>query len=158
MKKYPGIDASLGIREKEPGLDNYNIGFNASYNFRANSKIAVYVGKNEPVSIVRKDGVSKTGKSFHVFNIECHGMVVGQLSSTSNITKEMDSNGLPNLDGLFVSDVFYWTHQDSVDADTRNRQNGKATDFASGWCEDAKIQGYIFIVSIAGYGKIKKAE
>ena len=158
MKKYPGIDASLGIREKEPGLDNYNIGFNASYNFRANSKIAVYVGKNEPVSIVRKDGVSKTGKSFHVFNIECHGMVVGQLSSTSNITKEMDSNGLPILDGLFVSDVFYWTHQDSVDADTRNRQNGKATDFASGWCEDAKIQGYIFIVSIAGYGKIKKAE
>lgn len=151
MQKYSGTDASLGIREKEPGLDNYNIGYNANFNFRLNSKIAGYVGKNESVIIVKKE-VKMKEVSFNKYNIECHGKVVGQLSSTSSIAKEMETKGLNILNGLFVSDVFYWTYQDSLDADTRNRQNGKPTNFASGWSEDAKKQGYIFIVGIAGYG------
>ena len=29
IRKYAGDDTSLGIRELHPGLDNYNIGYNA---------------------------------------------------------------------------------------------------------------------------------
>lgn len=65
----------------------------------------------------------------------------------------MESDNLNLLKGFFVSDVFYWTYADSLAADRRAQlSNGYNPNFASQWCEEAKKQGYIFIVDIAGYG------
>ncbi len=154
MLKYAGEDDALGVRERHPGLDNYNIGFNAGYNFVNNRKIVNQVAKNAQVSIQRRDAQTKTGQVFHVFNVVCNNMTVGQLSKSSSIAKAMEESGQYSLNGYFVSDVYYWTYQDSVLADQRNlRVNGYQTDFASKWSPEAREQGFIFIVSIAGYGK-----
>ena len=161
LQTYEGQDSTLGIREKTPGLDNYNIGYNANYNFENNSKIA-YIEKNAPVSIIRKDSVNKQGKAFHVYDIHCNNDIVGQLSKSSSIVKAMDEKNISFLSGFFVSDIFYWTYQDTRNADKKRlndyRNNPekynyrKPNEYASNWCEEAKKQGYIFIVSISGYG------
>lgn len=153
MRKYAGDDSSLGIREKEPGLDNYNIGFNANYNFSANRDIVNKVIKNAPVVIRRFDRTKKDGNPFQVYNIICNdGTTVGQLSRNSMIRYAMEQCGLYSLAGYFVSDVFYWTYEDSLKADERNLHNNRITNFASGWSDKAREQGYVFIVDIAGYG------
>ena len=153
MSKYEGDDTSLGIRERHPGLDNYNIGYNAGYNFRNNKTIVNSVEKNAPVTIQRYDNTDRNGRSFHVYNVICNGQVVGQLSRSSSIAQSMDDEEKRTLKGFFVSDVFYWTYQDSLTTDQRNlRVNGYSTDYASKWCDEAKRQGFIFIVSISGYG------
>ena len=153
LQKYVGEDDTLGVRERHPGLDNYNIGFNARFNFGNNRNIVNHVAKNAPVSIQRKDATSRSGQDFHVFNVVCNGTIVGQLSKSSSIAKAMEESGQYSLNGYFVSDVYYWTYQDSILADQRNlRVNGYKTDYAAKWSPEAKQQGYIFIVSIAGYG------
>lgn len=148
LQKYQGKDDTLGVKERQPGLDNYNINFNAGCNFKNNTTIEDQVEKNAPVTIQRFDY-----PNFHVYNIMYNGCPVGQLSKSSTIAKAMDANHLSSLSGYFVSDVYYWTYQDSVLADQRNlRLYGYATDYASKWCPEAKEKGFIFIVSIAGYG------
>jgi hypothetical protein len=83
----------------------------------------------------------------------CNGQIVGQLSKSSSIAQRMDDEEIKHLQGFFVSDVFYWTYEDSLLADQRNlRVNGYSTDYASKWCDEARKQGFIFIVSISGYG------
>ncbi len=162
LQTYEGQDSTLGIREKTPGLDNYNIGYNANYNFKNNSNIAKYIEKNALVSIIRRDSVTKQGKAFHVYDIYCNNSIVGQLSKSSSITKAMDEKNIRHLDGFFVSDIFYWTYQDTLNADKKRLNDyinnpekydyREPNEYASNWCEDAKKQGYIFIVSISGYG------
>ena len=153
LQKFAGEDDTLGVRERHPGLDNYNIGFNAGFNFNNNDNIIKYVAKNAPVSIQRKDCTNKFGQRFPVFNVFCNKILVGQLSKSSSIAKAMEESGQYSLNGYFVSDVYYWTYQDSILADQRNlRVNGYQTDFASKWSPEAKKKGFIFIVSIAGYG------
>jgi len=149
MKKYEGDDTSLGIREKEPGLDNYNIGYNAGpYGFRNNKNIVHRVDKNAPVIIQKR-----ISRGYTFYDINCNGMTVGQLSKSSTIRKAMEDKNIDTLRGFFVSDVFYWTYQDTKLADERNlRVRGYATDYAAKWCEEAKSQEFVFIVSISGYG------
>lgn len=74
----------------------------------------------------------------------------------------MDADDLGILNGFFVSDVFYWTYQDTLDSDARRLDEYQSNPakyhyrtpetYASKWCDEAKRQGYIFIVNIAGYG------
>ncbi len=163
MIKYEGNDNALGIREKHPGLDNYNIGYNAGYNFNGNTNIVNYVEKNAAASIIRRDRINnRTGERFSVFDVVSNGLTVGQLSGSSTIRQSMEANNLTCLNGFFVSDVFYWTYKDTLDADKRRQKDYEAypwkykykapEPYASNWCDAAKQQGYIFIVSISGYG------
>lgn len=153
MTRFSSLEDQWGIRERKVGLDNYNIGYNANYNFRNNRSIALNVSKNDPLSIQRYRGMTRTGRPFSTFNIVHNGITVGQLSRHSNIARMMEADDLNSLSGFFVSDVFYWTYADTVAADERvQRDNGYNPDYASGWGEEAKRQGYIFIVDVAGYG------
>ena len=80
-------------------------------------------------------------------------VLIGQLSSKSSIVQRMKVENLNRLNGFFVSDVFYWTYEDSIAADRRiESETGKNPDYASKWCDDARKQGYIYIINIAGYG------
>ena len=160
-KIYLSPDPSiLGYTESEAKLENYNLGFNANYNFSNNDWIASNVKKNDPISIQRFDRNKSDGSLFPVFNIVHNGTDIGQLSSNSSIRKQMISKDIARLGGFFVSEVFVWEHADSLRTDEANRmkvQQGdpKATEtsFASGWSDLAEKQGYIYIVNIAGFGK-----
>lgn len=153
MQRFASLEDQWGIRERQVGLDNYNIGYNAGCNFRNNNSIVYGVRKNDPVSIRRDSGRTHDGVQFSTFNIVHNSTVVGQLSSKSTIAKQMVAGNIDVLNGFFVSEVFYWTYEDTRAADKRIlQQTGRNPNFAAKWCEEAKKQGYIFIVNIAGYG------
>lgn len=159
----PALKTNGGIRERKVGLDNYNIGFNAGYNFNGNKAIAYNVRKNDPVEIRRHRGITRNGQQFTTYNITHNGNIVGQLSRRSSIAHRMETDDIELLTGFFVSDVFYWTYQDTVNSDERRVSEYQSNSetfyyrqpelYASKWCDDARKQGYIFIVNIAGYGK-----
>ena len=163
MRRFTSLEDQWGIRERKVGLDNYNIGFNAGYNFNGNKAIAYNVRKNDPVEIRRHRGITRNGQQFTTYNITHNGNIVGQLSRRSSIAHRMETDDIELLTGFFVSDVFYWTYQDTVNSDERRvfeYQSNSGTFYyrqpelyASKWCDDARKQGYIFIVNIAGYGK-----
>ena len=163
MQRFTSLEDQWGIRERNVGLDNYNIGFNAGFNFNGNKAIAYNVRKNDPVVIKRHIGMTKLGQQFTTYNIIHNGSIVGQLSRSSSIDHRMRTNNIELLTGFFVSDVFYWSYQDTLDADKRKEKEflknpakfnfKKPEPFAPKWCEDARNQGYVFIVDIAGYGK-----
>lgn len=163
MQRFTSLEDQWGIRERNVGLDNYNIGFNAGFNFIGNKAIAYNVRKNDPVVIKRHIGMTKFGQQFTTYNIIHNGSTVGQLSRSSSIAHRMRTNDIELLTGFFVSDVFYWSYQDTLDADERKEKeflknpaqfkHKKPEPFAPKWCDDARNQGYVFIVDIAGYGK-----
>lgn len=163
MRRFTSLEDQWGIRERKVGLDNYNIGFNAGYNFNGNKAIAYNVRKNDPVEIRRHRGITRNGQQFTTYNITHNGNIVGQLSRRSSITHRMETDDIELLTGFFVSDVFYWTYQDTVNSDERRVSEYQSNSetfyyrqpelYASKWCDDARKQGYIFIVNIAGYGK-----
>ena len=163
MQRFTSLEDQWGIRERNVGLDNYNIGFNAGFNFNGNKAIAYNVRKNDPVVIKRHIGMTKLGQQFITYNIIHNGSIVGQLSRSSSIDHRMRTNNIELLTGFFVSDVFYWSYQDTLDADKRKEKEflknpakfnfKKPEPFAPKWCKDARNQGSVFIVDIAGYGK-----
>lgn len=155
MTRFSGLEDQWGIRERKIGLENYNIGYNAGYNFTSNRAIAFNVKKNDAVIINRFRGTTQRGVAFSTFNIVHNGTVIGQLSRKSTIANRMEAESINTLSGFFVSDVFYWTYEDTVAADKRAElENGYNPNFSAKWCEAARRQGYIFIVNIAGYGII----
>lgn len=163
MRRFTSLEDQWGIRERKVGLDNYNIGFNAGYNFNGNKAIAYNVRKNDPVEIRRHRGITRNGQQFTTYNITHNGNIVGQLSRRSSIAHRMETDDIELLTGFFVSDVFYWTYQDTVNSDERRVSEYQSNSetfyyrqpelYASKWCDDARKQSYIFIVNIAGYGK-----
>ena len=154
IRRFTSLEDQWGIRERKVGLDNYNIGFNAGYNFNNNKAIAYNVRKNDPVEIRRYRGMNRNGQQFTTYNIIHNGSIVGQLSRRSRIAHHMEIDDIELLTGFFVSDVFYWTYDDTLVADRHaEEETGRNPNYASGWSQEAQKQGYIFIVNIAGYGK-----
>ena len=162
MRRFTSLEDQWGIRERKIGLDNYNIGFNAGHNFNSNKAIVYNVRKNDPVEIRRDKAKTKNGQQFYTYNIIHNKKNVGQLSGSSSIAQHMKTNNIEKLTGFFVSDVFYWSYQDTLDADERRKKEflknpvkfkfKEPEPFAKKWCSEAHDQGYIFIVNIAGYG------
>ena len=139
----------LGISERNPGLENYNLGFNAGVNFWNDAWIADNVRKNASVEVRRVEKRGATGQAFFVHNIYVEGRVVGQLSRNSHVKTAMDASQTSRLVGFFVSDIFVWSYEDSKRSDERN-----GTKFSTKWCENARKKGFVHVVSIAGYGHV----
>lgn len=153
ISRFASLEDKWGIRERHVGLDNYNIGYNANYNYKNNKNIIYNVRKNDPISIKRHRGMRQNGQPFTTFHVIHDGNVVGQLSRRSTIARRMEDEDIGQLNGFFVSDVFYWTYEDTLAADRRAKEEtGINPNFAAGWCDEAKNNGFIFIVDIAGYG------
>lgn len=140
----------LGYAEKNSGLDNYNIGFNAGRFFSQNSYIVDSVKKKDPISIYHRKP-RENGNQYPSFEIMHQGICIGQLSRQSNIRQQMEEYDIDCLEGFFVSEVFVWTYEDTL----RTDQN-LSTDYARNWCEAARQKGYIYIVNIAGFGHSPK--
>lgn len=145
-------DRILGISEKNPGLYNYDVGLNARDMFVDNNYfISSQIRKNDMVDIK----MSVNGK----FNIICNNVTVGRLAGgsrkntypekpNSTIRKTMEDKKITSLSNFFVSEVFVWEYEDSLRYDKQNN-----TTYANSWCDDARKVGFVYVVSIAGFGK-----
>lgn len=103
MRRFTSLEDQWGIRERKVGLDNYNIGFNAGYNFNGNKAIAYNVRKNDPVEIRRHRGITRNGQQFTTYNITHNGNIVGQLSRRSSIAHRMETDDIELLTGFFLA-------------------------------------------------------
>ena len=68
---------------------------------------------------------------------------IGQLSRDAG--KILDHNYIKKL---VVNEVVVWTYDDTLKFDKDNP--GK--NYAANWCQEAKNQGYIYLVDFAGHG------
>ena len=124
------------------GLKNYFISYTAKENcYNKNTYILNNIRKDDAVIVRKIDN--------EIF-IEHNKKIIGRLSSTSNIVRQMNSNNISILEGFFVSDICIWTYQDTINTD-----NNKKTDFQRNWGNSAIQNGYVSIVQIAGYGRKK---
>ena len=139
-----GDDTKLGYSEKDAGIDKYYLSYTAQEGvFTIDNYIRENVKKDDPVMLV-----ADRYENYHIYH---NGKDIGRLSSNSNIVKNAKNDGILQLSGFFVSDVFVWTYQETEDSD---KNNGK--EFAKKWCTNARKQGYVTVVQIAGFGnKIK---
>lgn len=149
LQTYAGSDEQLGVREKEPGLRNYNLGYNVTdRNYCINNTIGQNIQKNDEVSVVRTCKQSADGRAYSICSIHHAKGEIGQLSSSSSIKRTMDAQGINRLEGFFVSDIFAWTFEDSKKSDTKNQTN-----YSDRWGTQARNKGRVFIIEISGYGK-----
>lgn len=132
---------ALRYTEPKPGLDKYYLSYTAQSRIFENvdSYVLNQIKKDDPVHIVR----DQYGNYFIVHN----GHYIGRLSSRSTIRYRAEEDGKTLLNNFFVSNVFVWTYEDTLASDRANN-----TDFAARWSPEAKQQGYINIVQIAGFG------
>lgn len=132
---------ALRYTEPKPGLDKYYLSYTAQSRIFENvdSYVLNQIKKDDPVHIVR----DQYGNYFIVHN----GHYIGRLSSRSTIRYRAEEDGKTLLNDFFVSNVFVWTYEDTLASDRANN-----TDFAARWSLEAKQQGYINIVQIAGFG------
>jgi len=144
MRKIQRQDARLGWNDKA-GIDKYFLSFLATdWYFNNNSYVERYLAKNEPLTLEPHRNGDK-------YQIKHNGTVIGQLSKNSEILRKAKNDmGLPILSGIFVSEVYVWTLEDTLKYDAENN-----TDFIKYWGESAKKKGYVYIVDFAGYAKIK---
>ena len=131
----------LGIRF-EAGLSKFNISWAAdtygeySYTYIRNE---VIVG--DEIKLKRR---TRSGYTFWEI-IHC-GKTIGQLSKSESKRLQQDYSEIWNLR---VSAVQVYTYGESLEYDNRNN-----TKYTSKWKEMSKKRGYIYLVDLAGYGKV----
>lgn len=132
---------ALRYTEPKPGMDKYYLSYTAQSRIFENvdSYVLNQIKKDDPVQVIR----DQYGDYYIVHN----GHYIGRLSSRSTIRYRAEEDGKTSLNDFFVSNVFVWTYEDTLASDKANN-----TDFAARWSPEAKQQGYINIVQIAGFG------
>ena len=146
MQKIMRQDARLGWNDRS-GIDKYFLSFLATdWYFDKNSYVERYLAKNELLTL-------EPHKNGDKYQIKHNGNIIGQLARNSEIlrkamTSKQNGMGLPTLSGIFVSEVYVWTWEDTLKYDAEND-----TDFQKFWGESARKKGYIYIVDFAGYAK-----
>lgn len=134
-------ERTVNFSEKEPGMSKYYLSFSVGHNtFGWNQYISENVRQDDEVMIVRYND----GNYYIVHN---HDNYIGRLSGNSDIRRLAINNNISTLRGYFVSDVCVWTYKDACKSDEAH-----GTNYADSWCEEARKQGYIYIVQISGFG------
>jgi RecQ family ATP-dependent DNA helicase len=129
-----------------PEIKKLKIGWAAkSYNFSGG--VNGYIGKeirSGDIVFVKKRIVLYNGTSFNVYEIfkENSTKPIGELSSHADFVQTHS-----RLDGYIVNEVVVWTFEDTCRFDNENNSN-----YAKDWCQEARQQGFIYLVDFAGYG------
>lgn len=132
---------ALRYTEPKAGIDKYYLSYTAKHSlFAMNDYIQNNVKKDDPIEV-------RVGDQWGNYYIIHNGNYIGRLSSRSTILNRAKNDGIRGLSNFFVSNIFVWTYEDTINADKANN-----TDFAKQWCEEAKLNGYIYVVQIAGFG------
>lgn len=138
-------EVSLGI-PVQPEIKKLKIGWAAkAYNFNGgvNSYINTAI-KSGDLIFVRKRVVPYNGKYFIVHELlkENTYIPIGELASNADIIKDYQT-----ISGYVVNEVVVWTYDDTCKYDITH-----GTNYAKDWCQEAKNQGYIYLVDFAGFG------
>lgn len=131
----------LRYTEPKAGIDKYYLSFTAQNGlFTRNNYIQNNIKKDDPIEV-------KVGDQWGNYYIVHNGTYIGRLSSRSTIQNRAKNDGINGFSNFFVSNVFVWTYEDTLNSDIANN-----SDFANRWSEEAKQKGYIYVVQIAGFG------
>ena len=132
---------TLRYTEPKAGMDKYFLSYTAQNDlFMRNDYIQNCVKKDDPIEV-------RVGDQWGNFYIIHNGTYIGRLSSRSTIQNRAKKDNINGLNNFFVSNVFVWTYEDTIYSDTANN-----SDFANKWSVEAKQNGYIYVVQIAGFG------
>lgn len=132
---------ALRYTEPKAGLDKYYLSYTAQKGlFKMNDYIQNNVKKDDPIEV-------KVGDQWGNYYIVHNNMYIGRLSNKSTIQNRAKNDGISGLSNFFVSNMFVWTYEDTLNSDIANN-----TDFSNRWSEEAKQNGYIYVVQIAGFG------
>ena len=136
---------SLGI-PVQPEIKKLKIGWAAkAFNFNGgvNSYINTSVKSGDFV-FVRRRAVSYNSNHFIVHELlkENTTRPIGELAGNANIVRDHQT-----VSGFVVNEVVVWTYEDTCKFDSENDTN-----FARDWCQEARNQGYIYLVDFAGFG------
>lgn len=146
----PDFEA-LRYTEPDPGMDKYYLSYLATKDFQKTSKDKDILNKTITYilnDITKDDLIAIRGDDdSNRFFITHNGHIIGRLATKSNIIARSRANNVYKLTDFFVSNVFVWTYEDTVNSDVANN-----TDFAKHWSEEAKQIGSIYVVQIAGFG------
>jgi ATP-dependent DNA helicase RecQ len=141
-----GGNLAMGI-PVHPEIKKLNIGW-AAGNFIFNSGVNDYI-KNQIKSgdfvNVRRRTVPNNGHPFTVHELFKDGsdIAIGKLSRDAGHILLHSA-----CMGFVVNEVVIWSYEDTVKFDREN----PGRNYAAGWCEQAKVQGYIYLVDFAGFG------
>ncbi|HUM50619.1 MAG TPA: UvrD-helicase domain-containing protein [Chitinophagales bacterium] len=135
----------LGI-PVSPEIKKLKIGWAAkSYNYNngVNNYINTTIKSGDFISI-KKRIVPYNGSQFTVHEIlkEGSNKPIGELSRNADFTSNYS-----NISGFVVNEIVVWTYDDTCKFDLENNTN-----YANDWCQEAKNQGYIYLVDFAGFG------
>ena len=141
---------ALGI-PAEPGISKLNIGWSAK-EFNYKKGVNEYIKKN----LKSGDEVSiklTTNGGFEFYEIiTLTNTVVGQLSKPQGLPYEekykkqlaLRKNG---LNKFVINEIVEFSYDETLKSDEKN-----GTNFAKDWCQEAKSQGYVYLVDFAGFG------
>ncbi len=135
----------LGI-PVQPEIKKLKIGWAAkAFNFNGgvNSYINTSVKSGDFV-FVRRRVVPYNGTQFIVHELikENTTRPIGELAGNANIVRDHQT-----VSGFVVNEVVVWTFDDTLKFDAEN-----GTNYARDWCQEARNQGYIYLVDFAGFG------
>ena len=113
--------------------------FNGGVNSYINSSV-----KSGDFVFVRKRVVPYNGTQFIVHELlkENTTTPIGELAGNANIVRDHQT-----VSGFVVNEVVVWSYEDTCKFDAEND-----TKFARDWCQEARNQGYIYLVDFAGFG------
>ncbi|WP_138994892.1 UvrD-helicase domain-containing protein [Larkinella sp. C7] len=138
-------NVGLGI-PVQPEIKKLKIGWAAkAFNFNGgvNSYINTSVKSGDFV-FVRRRVVPYNGTQFIVHELlkENTTRPIGELAGNANIVRDHQT-----VSGFVVNEVVVWSYEDTCKFDSDNDTN-----FARDWCQEARNQGYIYLVDFAGFG------
>lgn len=132
---------ALIYTEPEPDVNKYYLSFTANNdNFTKNDYIQNHVKKDDPIAV-------RVGDEWGNYYIIHNGTYIGSLSDKSSIMNRAKTDNIRGLSNFFVSNVFVWTYEDTLNYDKVHKKC-----YANRWSEEAKQNGYIYIIHIAGFG------
>ncbi len=134
-----GIPVQPEIKKLKIGWAAKAFNFNGGVNSYINSSV-----KSGDFVFVRRRVVPYNGNQFIVHELlkENTTRPIGELAGNANIIRAHQT-----VSGFVVNEVVVWSYEDTCKFDAENDTN-----FARDWCQEARNQGYIYLVDFAGFG------
>lgn len=139
-------NVGLGIPVK-PEIDKLNIGW-AAGRFVFTSDVNNYIKtqiKSGDFVYVKSRQVPNNGRPFTVHELFKEGTVraIGQLSRDAG--RILDHSC---CNGFVINEIVVWNFEDTERFDIKN----PGRNYSANWCQEARSQGYIYLVDFAGFG------